>query len=376
MSEKYIVEGYWDCGFCGHKEIKGSKRECPSCGKPRGEDVKFYLKEFDEEHAIESNNNNPDWLCEFCSSYNPDSADKCLSCGAEKTTTTYHTSSQERIHDDDCNGIDDSAQISNEERDHQSFQRLHPNREHHESIAQEVQQEKPFSKKPFIFLSVFAIIGLLIWFFTPKSVEIHVTDVSWERHIQIQQWQTVSESDWNVPINGRVYDKKQEIHHYDHVLDYYETYYETVSEQVVDHYKTIKNKKDLGNGKFEITEEKEPVYKTVTHKEKRQKPIYRDVPIYQTKFYYKLERWKDNRTIDTSAHDKSPYFGEIILAKGKQPYDVGKEQESGRSSKYFITGTVKDKSEIYEVDDENWWNEIHVGDTLNVKVTFNNHITK
>ncbi len=62
----------------------------------------------------------------------------------------------------------------------------------------------------------------------------------------------------------------------------------------------IRNKRDMGNGKFEITEEKVPVYKTVTHKEKRQKPVYVDVPIYRTKYYYKLERWKPNRSVDTT----------------------------------------------------------------------------
>lgn len=38
-----IVVGRWDCSYCGTKGIRGSERECPNCGRPRGEDVKFYV---------------------------------------------------------------------------------------------------------------------------------------------------------------------------------------------------------------------------------------------------------------------------------------------------------------------------------------------
>lgn len=38
-----ILEGRWDCSYCGTKGILGRHRECPNCGRPRGEDVKFYL---------------------------------------------------------------------------------------------------------------------------------------------------------------------------------------------------------------------------------------------------------------------------------------------------------------------------------------------
>ena len=64
MSKSYIVEGYWDCSSCGKKGIRGSVRECPGCGKPRSEDVQFYLKEYGREHAVsEDVSKEADWLC-------------------------------------------------------------------------------------------------------------------------------------------------------------------------------------------------------------------------------------------------------------------------------------------------------------------------
>ena len=36
-----LVMGYWDCPYCSTKHIEGTKRECPSCGKPRGQEVLY-----------------------------------------------------------------------------------------------------------------------------------------------------------------------------------------------------------------------------------------------------------------------------------------------------------------------------------------------
>ena len=43
MREETDIMSYWDCKQCGTKKIKGTSRDCPSCGMPRGKDVKFYM---------------------------------------------------------------------------------------------------------------------------------------------------------------------------------------------------------------------------------------------------------------------------------------------------------------------------------------------
>ena len=68
-----IVVGRWDCSYCGTKGIRGSERECPNCGRPRGEDVKFYVddpKDYVPEDEATKISKEPDWMCEFCGSYN------------------------------------------------------------------------------------------------------------------------------------------------------------------------------------------------------------------------------------------------------------------------------------------------------------------
>lgn len=388
MGEKYVVEGYWDCSSCKSKGIRGRFRECPNCGKPRSKDVQFYLREFDKEHALENVSGNPDWFCEYCFTYNPDSADTCLSCGANRSNKTYsdfrNTSSFVKIDDTDKNGIDDTGEISEAERDKINHQReLDDNAKRHEEINKEFFGNKaennpvPKSNKlGFAILGILFFVGLLIYNFMPKTVDVEVEDMFWVRHVNISQLQTVSESGWEVPPNARVFDKREKIHHTNHVLDHYETYYETVEDRVVDHYKTVQKKRDLGNGNFEIDSEQEPVYKTVTRKEEKQRPVYKDVPVYQTKYYYKLERWKHHRSVESSAHDKNPYYGEYTLSEGIEPYNIGQEKVSGYQGNYFIKGIINGKEESIIVDDEEWWNEINVGDTVHGKLTKDNRLVR
>ena len=82
-----IVVGRWDCSYCGTKGIRGSERECPNCGRPRGEDVKFYVddpKDYVPEDEATKISKEPEWMCEFCGSYNSAKLTKCMSCGAER----------------------------------------------------------------------------------------------------------------------------------------------------------------------------------------------------------------------------------------------------------------------------------------------------
>lgn len=85
-----IVLGYWDCPLCQSKAISGLARDCPNCGKPRGDEVKFYMidkKNYLDADTAASVGNKPDWLCEFCKSLNNNKLTTCPSCGANKGTS-------------------------------------------------------------------------------------------------------------------------------------------------------------------------------------------------------------------------------------------------------------------------------------------------
>ena len=80
-----VREHTWDCPYCGRKN-RGRDRECTGCGRPRSTETKFNMNEtvavLDGEEA-KKYISGPDWFCECCDSYNPDSVMECKSCGAQ-----------------------------------------------------------------------------------------------------------------------------------------------------------------------------------------------------------------------------------------------------------------------------------------------------
>lgn len=384
-----LIMGYWDCPYCEKVHIAGSERECPACGHTRGENTKFYMDgvNYVPEEEAETISRNPDWLCSFCGSLNNDTLASCESCGASKT-------------DSDINYFEmhNSVKIQEEEFP------LSGVIQHYEEYTQESQdeyeepkkQKKKFRIPSEIIIALCTILGVvglgfLVWkLVTPKIETLTVTDMSWERSISIEEERTVKESGWSVPNGGRIYDEKEELHHYDKVLDHYETitevktrevisHYETVTEtksrQVISHYETVvTGYRDFGNGYFEevtssqpvyeteyYTEShQEPVYTTETYTETRQEPVYKDVPVYKTKYYYEIEKWFDCRSVDTTGTDKDAYWGEVILDSH--------ERENGRSESYYI-GTINKKGEnnTYRMEYDQWCT-INIGDIVKAKI--------
>ena len=84
------IEGLWDCKYCGQIGIKARFDTCTSCGKPRGIENTFYLPDNIEEAVLTKEEalkttNEPDWLCEYCGSYNRSDVFVCEKCGSDKS---------------------------------------------------------------------------------------------------------------------------------------------------------------------------------------------------------------------------------------------------------------------------------------------------
>lgn len=121
-----------------------------------------------------------------------------------------------------------------------------------------------------------------------------------------------------------------EFHHYQSVLDHYETRTREVARERLSHYEYSTTLIDMGNGYFEEETISTPVYETYYETEEYQEPIYRDEPVYAMKYYYDIDRYVYERSVNTSGNDKEPYWGEVKLN-----YD---ERVSKRNEEYKISG--------------------------------------
>jgi len=205
--------GYWDCPVCGQKGVAGNVMNCPSCGRARG-DVQFYMKdgaensvreedergdiEYLSEEQAQEIGKNPDWYCSFCNSLNRDNAAFCTNCGA-----------------------------SRESSESNYFDQLKKRKEAEaaEKAAQPQVSAPPVKKKSRWPLLLILLVGvfLLVRYLSGSNVsgDLKVTGLNWSRVIPIEQNQEFTESGWSIPEGGTEVSRRQEIHHYDQVLDHY-----------------------------------------------------------------------------------------------------------------------------------------------------------
>ena len=364
-----LIEGLWDCSHCGTTGIGGSKRECPGCGKARDENTVFYMgekKKYVPKAIAKKVNRNPDWVCNYCGSMNSDDSDECKSCGCSRSgeNLDYFENREKK------NEKEKAEEYDAEKPDDYSLRYIRNNVHFCNDIPYrgEVVSTPNHGRlgiyfKPIaIVLAAIMLIAGLVYLFIPKEKEVTITSTSWERDITIQEYRTVRESDWSIPHGGRLQYTRQEIFHYQSVLDHYETKTRQVAKQrYVGTEEVVTGHRDLGNGYFEEITSSRPVYETYYETETYQEPVYRSEPVYRPKYYYDIERWVYCRTVSTSGDDQSPYWGKVRLAE--------KERESSRAERYWIAGLDKKENEIKVTLSYSDWSSIRVGQKVRMKVS-------
>lgn len=380
---KYTVEGYWDCPFCRTKEIKGRVQKCPSCGKQRGKETKFYLKEFSEEYSIDHQTKGPDWFCPFCHNYNSAELDSCSSCGANKSESNKDyfdfnpdqegtkppeenfkimsysfrdskNSPRETYKDTYRNTFRDTAGDTEEEV------RGDTEEEVHKDTSKDIMRAitRFVSKHRIKFLGIFGLLFafyFILKMFGPK--EIIVKDKSWARKISIESYETVKESNWVLPSKGRLIETKNEIHHYDRVFSHTETKTRRVPHRVFDGYDEYTTTRNNGDGTFGVETHRTPRYRTEYRTETYSKPVYRSVPRYQNKYYCNIERWKHKRTVESSGMGDKPYWADYKLANGKETklqdrsITTGQERLGDKREACYLTDLDNNK---YSIDCRDW----------------------
>lgn len=367
------IEGYWTCSYCGTKGIGGLTKTCPDCGHPQSEGLKFSMadgpKKYLEPEIAKDYGKGADWVCAYCESYNRYNQVVCKNCGAARTDAKHdyfgNAMNQDPIdvsEDSTFNAITSQSKKSQQQVTNELEHLLSPCNEEEVSTSNKGQ---PFWKNidlKVVFsilggaVAIIALILLLISIFTPRMYNAQVCDKSWNRSITIQELRTLDESDWEVPLGGRVYDERQEIRDYDHVIDHYDTVEHKVPRREIDHYEYEYS--DNGDGTFD--EEEIPIYNTVYDIEYEKVPVYKDVPIYDTKYYYKIDRWCYDRTETSSGKTDTPYWPE---------YNLGyKERESGKSETYTIYFEAGEKKSYFKSVSYEQWKEYDLGEKYHITV--------
>ena len=352
MSEE-IIMGYWDCPSCGSTGIKGTIYDCPNCGRQRGKETKFYMRKDKIEYVPGHKVVGADWYCDYCGALNSAARNTCENCGSAKSESkddyfSLKEKEQEQEYKDNIvNNISaDNINLTEQETVNNSTK-----------IAVRIMIA-------LMFLMIFILFKILN---APKIYTYNVQKTIWENSIDIEEYKTVQESGWSLPSDGRLIRTNEEIKSYKRVLDHYRDVRKSRRVQNGSH--TEYSYHNNGDGTFTQRSHSVPDYTTEYYTE--QEPVYIQVPVYDTKYYYDIDKWVYEKTETTTGTDKSPYWKELTL--------TNKERETDRETKYSMEGIQyskslfgKDKEKLVTyILTEDDWQQIDAGQTLEITVKFN-----
>ncbi len=333
-----IKEGRWDCQYCGTIGNLGRHRNCKNCNRSRPEGTQFYLAD-DAEVTDKTLQRQalvgPDWICSFCGTSNAADITVCASCGAPRDATSPVQKVKKY-------GVGQAPK-----RGDMSFD---------EDQGQASAPEKPKSKFKLPAVAIVAIAAVAVvclgvvafLIFGGRNADATVSGFQWERTVNIEAYKTITEEDWSLPTTARLISQREEIHHYDQVIDHYETRQREVSEQVkVGTESYVCGERDLGNGFFEDVMCDRDVYETQTHTETYDEPIYVNVPVYQTLYVYDIDKWVVDRTEVAAGRDHQPYWPTAELEED--------EREGEKTESYLVEFTdSEDKRYEWETPLAEW----------------------
>ena len=376
------VWGYWKCESCGTVN-RGDVKHCPNCAAPIPPGTKFFIDPNQiEQVSKDQESKEANWICEYCNAQNSAADQVCRNCASLKSVATMDYFGNDPNQPQEPGG-GAKAQGNAGAGGGAGGDPGNPGNPGDPgspgspgyggyggsggsggyggnggsggdggigavgSFASGARPAKKMTKGGVIGAIIgFILIAIcccgLLKFFWPVTKESNITGFGWERSIAVDEYKESRESDWSMPSGATLISSSEEIRSYDHVLDHYEEKSREVAVQVQDGYRT--EYRDLGNGQFE--EYEVPVYKTEYKTEYYQDPVYVDVPVYDTKYYYSIGRWQRVSSINTSGNDQNPYWGETKGmtehgGDGDKSISYGTKALGSRSEKYWVT--VEDK---------------------------------
>lgn len=370
-----VFEKFWDCKQCGNKHIRGGIIDCPSCGKTRSSDTIFYKDEsntvyLNDEDGQKIIKQGRDWECSYCYSMNKGTDTDCINCGASKLENngtydyiekTLIDSRDNTVISDNINIIDDD--LNSSEKNDSIPSSINKREDQNNSNNNLIDFITNFRYNFIIGGIVLAVILFLIYLFTPKWYDFNVTNKSWERNIDIQEYIPVKKNGWTVPTGGRVYNKVWEYKTQNKIKVGTKAVEETYQsyEKVGSH--TEYSEVDLGNGYGKKVSKTVDDYDYVTHTRTVYEDVYEYEDVYDWKYYYEIDEWVYARTEKAKGNGDIRYWPEYVLEDNER---VNSQKET-----LCILGTVGEEQRKFYISDS-LYRTLKENKTYRIKVFLGN----
>lgn len=344
-----IYEGKWRCERCSSVN-RGRDLNCLSCGVKRSENVEFFLDDdavtVADERLLAQANAGADWICLYCGTNCSAAQTQCSGCGSLRSAENKQLVEETR-------GVNDWSEAALKAQNAQNFAEPQPPKKSFFSSRLVKFVLAGIGAVGVLFVALFAV---LIYLSTLKyPAEIEVSGLEWQRSIALEEYKTVTETAWEgeVPQTARVQSKETAVHHVDKVPNGTRTVPETYTEEVADGTESyVCGRTSKKNGFFEDKYCTRTKYKTVTKTRSRTETIYKDVPVYKTRFTYLIDKWVSIGEEKTSGNDFNPQWANVKV-------DNVHTREGGRTESYnLLCKESSGKNKLYKVKltPQNWAN--------------------
>lgn len=383
VSKKYL-EKFWDCPACGKKHVSALRNtRCPSCGSskvPQDEEL-FSYEEIHDNDGLDLAAGGPHWTCSNCGTKNLDKNTHCDGCGNQRDSedstnqirTFDHLPVKPLVQEDEK--VDQSQIVTNIPGSNREPSTPHVLDIHDRQTVSYDVHTNP-KKLRFgtninwrivaVILAVVVVLGGLGFLtFHTTSYSSQVTGFSWQRNINIEEYQVFHESNWDSSPSG-AYNVTSSYLFYEK-----QPIYETKTRQVYvpSSYTTYT---DLGNGAVVSNTVDTSHYETEYYQELTG---YRD--IYKWYYTYDINRWSYTRSVVTKEEDHNPYWGDYSLRYNGLT-TIGAERVGSTSEMYLVFFQVKLDKETKTFSlstNQNDWNEYVIGNSYTLKVNHFGAIT-
>lgn len=378
---------YWNCPYCRTKEIPGYTRECGGCGHPRPKGITFYHSNpphvATPEEAAMFGKPDPNWYCESCDSGNLAEKSKCWKCGDSRTTKSV-VHEVRNLHSADLSFSEEEAIEANKVNQPEPKKNWEPDQndpynpqtptsldqedsvvssyttpryqrstEKNQNCIAAISSNFNLNLRSILIaggvVSAIIVLSLFIYafFFKTHSEMVTVSKMNWSQTVRIEEYQTLHEEGWNIPAGGRETgqvekdtgrDKK--IVDGSHVVISQDTCYGT--RNVPDTCYT--NNGDGSSDSYPCTKS-EPYSYPCTKSEIVEDYHYED--IYDTWYYYDIERWVTIGTYPTSGYGTDDIYYDSVQPSGSLQRRV---EDAGRYTITFHSDNLESFSRDYNLE--------------------------
>jgi len=352
----YQIEMLWVCNSCKHNN-RGRDKKCKGCGKAIENEEYLMPDDQSLNNAVTDSEMlkdaiaGADWHCIYCNSSQKKRNGCCAECGAAQDKSLSVPKSSNNISKQIT--FDNNYNIADDE------------------YYKKLSNKKSYLKHIFIFASIVFVLLLGGYFiFRTRIYEAQIDSVEWKHSVNIERYQIWNKEGWIVPPNAiQIQPLGQRISHYNHVLDHYNTVPYTVQvacgqtcTQIPQTcYTTSRICTSSKNGYASCSGGdrvcsgggQSCTTRYCSESRTRQEAVYREDPIYEMWYAYKIWDWGFNRTAE-----KAGYTLETIWPNNEELH-IGKnlnageqERESNRKEIYIVNFKYKDKNFKYEPTSE------------------------